>query len=313
MLQYDETIKEFRQKISRKKHLEAMLEDLNKQKYDLEDEVRILKIRKNYEQKDVDRLEGRSLSAFFYGVIGKKDEKLEKERSEAYAAAVKYDSGVRELEYVETAIRNNTQELESLAGCEEKYEKLLSEKASLIKEQDDFTAHEITKLEERISDAENQKKEIAEAVYVGEKAAECARAVISKLGDAENYGVWDLVGGGIISDIAKHGALDEAQELIEELQIQLRKFKTELADVTINDELKIDISEFLRFADYFFDNLFSDWMVLKKIQKSLEQVKSVHKSIENVLDTLGEMYAKAEAEYILSKEKLDNFIIGTDI
>ena len=37
------------------------------------------------EQADVDRLEGRSLAAFFYGVVGKMDEKLTQERAEAYA------------------------------------------------------------------------------------------------------------------------------------------------------------------------------------------------------------------------------------
>ena len=37
------------------------------------------------EQADVDRLEGHSLAAFFYQVIGKMDEKLDKERQEAYA------------------------------------------------------------------------------------------------------------------------------------------------------------------------------------------------------------------------------------
>lgn len=313
MLQYDESIKEFRQKISRKKHLEAMLEELEKQKYDLEDKVRILKIRKDYEQEDVDRLEGRSLSAFFYGVIGKKDEKLDKERSEAYAAAVKYDSGVRELEDIETAIRRNTEELKSLAGCETQYEKLLAEKSALIKARNGLQADEITKLEEQVFNAENQKKEISEAIVVGEKAAECAGKVISKLDNAESWGVWDLVGGGLMSDIAKHSALDEAQELVEELQIQLRRFKTELADVTINEELQINIGSFLRFADYFFDDFFSDWMVLRKIQKSLEQVRSVESNIENVLETLGTMHAKASEEYILFKEKLDNIIIGTDV
>ena len=54
-----------------------------------------------YKRQDVDRLEGRSLSAFFYNVIGKMDEKLTQEKQEAYAARVKYDAAARELAGIE--------------------------------------------------------------------------------------------------------------------------------------------------------------------------------------------------------------------
>ena len=47
-----------------------------------------LDVYKRQEQADVDRLEGHSLATFFYQVIGKMDEKLDKERQEAYAARV---------------------------------------------------------------------------------------------------------------------------------------------------------------------------------------------------------------------------------
>ena len=73
------------------------------------------------EQDDVDRLEGRSLSAFFYQVIGKMDEKLTKEKREAYAAKVKYDAVARELAGIEADLRECQAELEDLQDCEERY------------------------------------------------------------------------------------------------------------------------------------------------------------------------------------------------
>lgn len=313
MIHYDEQLQNLKQQILRKKHLESQLKELNSQKYDLEDKVRILKIKKDYEQEDVDRLEGRSLAAFFYGVVGKKDEKLDKERSEAYAAAVKYDAGARELEDVETAIRRSENELKALSGCEEKYESVLREKASAIKAANMLESSEIMKLEEQAICMESRKKEIGEAIFVGEEAGKAADAVIEKLNSAENWGTWDLLGGGIISDIAKHSALDEAQTLIEEMQLQLRRFKTELADVTIDAEMQINVSEFLRFADYFFDGLFTDLAVLKRISKSLEQVKNVRKQIDEVLDNLGSMYAETENSLAQAKEKLDKLVTETSV
>lgn len=48
--------------------------------------VQALEKAKQSEQADVDRLEGRTLAAFFYNAIGKMEEKLTQERREAYAA-----------------------------------------------------------------------------------------------------------------------------------------------------------------------------------------------------------------------------------
>ena len=45
------------------------------------------------------------------------------------------------------------------------------------------------------------------------------------------WATFDLFGGGLISDLAKHGHLDSAQHNVALLQSQLRRFRTELADV----------------------------------------------------------------------------------
>lgn len=69
----------------------------------------------------------------------------------------------------------------------------------------------------------------------------------------------------MLSDMVKHSHLDEAQQRVKYLQVQLRRFKTELTDVTIHADIQVSIDGFLRFADYFFDGLFADWAVLDKI------------------------------------------------
>ena len=91
---YDEKLATLQEKIARFRQLDAMLDELRKQRNDLSARVRELEVVKLDEQADVERLEGRSLASFFYNVIGKKDEQLSKERQEAYAARVKYDAAV---------------------------------------------------------------------------------------------------------------------------------------------------------------------------------------------------------------------------
>ena len=85
MAYYDEQLQLLQQKIARKNHEETKLKQLYIQREELSGKVYELKKSKLEQQKDVDQLEGGSLSSFFYAIIGKKEEKLDKEREEAYA------------------------------------------------------------------------------------------------------------------------------------------------------------------------------------------------------------------------------------
>ena len=127
MTNYDEQLKQLRQQVSRKQHLNAALNQLAPQRRELQEKVSQLEAAKLSEQADVDRLEGRSLTAFFYNVVGKKDEKLTQERQEAYAAAVKYDAALRDMDAVEQDMARYKAELMELNDCEARYDKLLAE------------------------------------------------------------------------------------------------------------------------------------------------------------------------------------------
>lgn len=97
----DSTLKELWQQVAEKKSCEAKQKELTAQRDTLADRLKMLEKSKLAEQADVDRLEGHSLAAFFYQVIGKMDEKLDKERQEAYAARVKYDAAFHNLSSVD--------------------------------------------------------------------------------------------------------------------------------------------------------------------------------------------------------------------
>ncbi len=81
----------------------------------------------------MDRLEGHSLAAFFYQVIGKMDEKLDKERQEAYAARVKYDAALHDLSSVDADLKQIQNRLARLSDCESQYQAALSEKSKASK------------------------------------------------------------------------------------------------------------------------------------------------------------------------------------
>lgn len=309
MTNFDEQIQLFRQQVEQKKRQESRLKELYAQREALNAKVDTLRKGKLDEQADVDRLEGRSLAAFFYGVIGKMDEKLDKEREEAYAASVKYDVAARELSAVEEDIRRCEARLNQLHGCEQQYEKAMENKLEVVKSGRSPAAAEIFRTEERVAYLESQAKEIQEALRAGQAALDTTNSILSSLDSAEGWGTWDLLGGGLLSDMAKHGHLDDAQKQVEHLQVQLRRFKTELTDVTIHADMRVSIDGFLHFADYFFDGLFADWAVLDKIKQSQTQMLNTKSQIEHVIDRLTTMFGSADKELKSEKEKLKNLIV----
>ena len=97
---YDERLEKLQRDAARKRRLESMLGELRAQRSELEARVSELEAIKLQEQEDVERLESGGITALFYSLVGKGEEKLTKERREAAAAALKYESAARELDSV---------------------------------------------------------------------------------------------------------------------------------------------------------------------------------------------------------------------
>lgn len=304
----DSKLKELRKKVNRYNSVSSKLEELNHQHALLkEKECELYKVRSK-ELADVERLEGRSLTSFFYAIAGKKEAKMDKEQQEAYVAAVKYDTALAELKAKEKEIVFLENELRSLKGCEEEIQQALREKSVWLKKNSPNTADKIMRHEERIAYLQGQVKEIGEAIVIGTSAHQEAEEINTELDSAESWGTWDVFGGGLITDLQKHSHLDEAQSKINYLQTLLSKFKTELADVSISADMKVQIDGFLRFADYFWDGLFADWAVLDSIHSSQEQMNQVTNKISETLKHLEKMRNAAENEIKTEETALGDLI-----
>ena len=305
----DIDLKELRQQVAEKKRLEAKLQELYTQQETLEVQTQTLEQAKLNEQADVERLEGRSLAAFFYNVVGKLDQKLDKERQEAYAAQVKYDAAARELDSVQADIARCEDQAARLAGCEERYQAALQEKAAAVRRSGNEAARKLLETETRISALESRMKEIQEAVDAGSRALQAADKVIETLDDAESLSTWDVLGGGLLVDLAKHESLDNAQERVEQLQEDLRRFKTELTDVTVEADIQVSIDGFLQFADFFFDGLFADLAVMDHIHGSQEKVQKTRDEIQGVLSRLADMQAETVEELDAEQHQADQITV----
>ena len=95
----------------------------------------------------------------------------------------------------------------------------------------------------------NYEKERQEAIDAGNRALFSLRAAQGQLNSAKNWGVVDLLGGGLITSMIKRSKMDDAQRYMEEAKRDLQTFSNELRDVSQSISLDFNSGDFLRFAD----------------------------------------------------------------
>ena len=120
----------------------------------------------------------------------------------------------------------------------------------------------------------NYRKEYQEAVAAGNRALKSLRNAQRELDSARNWGIADLLGGGMVSTFIKRSRMKEAQSLMDEAKRDMQEFRRELGDICMDENLNVKTGDFLTFADYFFDGILADWLVQDRIQKARDQAVS---------------------------------------
>lgn len=128
--------------------------------------------------------------------------------------------------------------------------------------------------------------EIREAIAAGERALNSLYAAQSKLKSARGWGFFDILGGGLLSDMLKHSKINDASICMEAAKRDLQVFRKELADVSMSYELRMDVGGFLTFADFFFDGFIADYLVQTKIAQARKQVDDAIVKVSGILAQL---------------------------
>ena len=299
--------------LSYKKRLEAMLKELKNQQEPLRKKVEQLNKSMLSERKDVDQLEGHSPAAFFYFLLGKKDEKLNEERREYYAARVKYDAARRELDAIEMDIEATEEDLADLADCEVRYAQAIEAKRISIENAGTTLSQELLEKEHTLNSLQSQAHELEEAIAAGTTALRTASDVLSSLRTVENVGYLDHFGSNPLTDMAKQETLDDARQNVEQLQIHLQKFNKELLDVPFRERMQGSIDRMLRFSDSFFDNLLEENTAPQRFQQAREQVEQVLDPILGILRQLQTRLEEVRHKQIPAKAEVDRLILEIEL
>ena len=131
--------------------------------------------------------------------------------------------------------------------------------------------------------------EIYEAVNAGQRALESLYDAREELQRARNWGIADLLGGGMFITYAKHNKINQAKNCIARAQQEMNRFGRQINDVDAFAGVDLGISDFLVFADYFFDGFVADFMVQQKINEAAGQVDEAIRRVEQLLARLKRM------------------------
>ncbi len=249
--------------------------------------VRELKRQLEKEQRDVERLESGSLGSLLATLFTDRTERLDRERREAAEALVRYEEARRWAEQLRADLEAIRAEVAELSGAEEEYRSLLAEKERRIRQAQGPAADRLLALEAEEAQARGRAREIAEARAAGTAARSGLGRVLEQLQSAEGWGAWDMFGGGWFSTMVKHSRIDAAEAELQMVRHDLDVFRRELADVGAVVNLpSVDLDGFTRFADYFFDNFFVDWMVQSKIGEARRRVEEARRQVDRLLEWL---------------------------
>lgn len=131
-------------------------------------------------------------------------------------------------------------------------------------------------------------REVEEALAAGRRALAALEEAAKSLDSAKRWGVWDILGGGLVSSAVKHARLGDARESLASARAELAAFSHELEDVREVANLDLGISDAAAVFDIAFDNVITDLMVQSQIDKAADRVDE---AIRQVRDAVGRLEA----------------------
>lgn len=275
-----------RQKLAHLSDLQQQLQTINQRIDTMESMLPSLEQSVQDEQADVDRMESGSITSLVYGILGRQEEKLEKERQEAKAAKEQYQSALRTLQELHRQKEMLTDSIAQLGNVQQEYQRHYDLEREKILGGAGPSSARLRQLEEDGRQLRSLEQELIEAQDAGDAVMDQINRIRKSLGSASTWGTIDLFTDGFFADMAKYSHMDDAQAEMQELNRLLRRFSKELQDVDAHANLSADIGSGMRFADFFFDGFFTDAMALNRIDRVKSQVENIASQVQRHLDTV---------------------------
>ncbi|MBQ7905072.1 MAG: hypothetical protein IJ361_04860 [Spirochaetaceae bacterium] len=141
----------------------------------------------------------------------------------------------------------------------------------------------------------NNLKEINDVQEIIDEILSLIDEAETKFNKARNWGFFDILGGGFITDLFKHSNLDSASDIMNKINYLLKDLQRELDEVVTPTDFSMNTNTFASFADFIFDGVLADAYMQSKIMSSLKELKNLRStllSLKSKLSSLSSNYYK---------------------
>ncbi len=278
-----------------------------------DDQVNSLLRKYEEESLDVEKIQKDSLSTTILKLVGKYEDRVDKETQEMLHAKMEYDTAVHRMEELKKERGELSNRIADLTRDKRIFEDELQRREELIKSQITGEAsEEYRKLEAHQDYLLKQLTETEEALRAAKKALDTASRAKESLDSAESWATYDMwFGDGIFSYLAKYDHIDSSQSYFDALSSQIRNLQKELKDINLSaDFFPSQIDSTTRAIDFWFDNIFTDMRVRDQIRGNQEQIRSLYGKINRVIDKLEGLKSSISYQVKDSERKMDELLIS---
>jgi hypothetical protein len=281
----DEVLHRARDRVRRLEQVRRLRAAAMDQLADVERELAGLRRVHAAEERDVDKLDRRTLTSIVAGALGTRDERLAKERAEADLARLRVEGQDARLRQLTADLAALDHEMGRLADSPRQYDQALVDAEHTLRAAGDPRAATLTQVAVRIADIVVDLREYREAQRAGEAALAAVAAVLKPLGAAQGWSTVDMVGGSF-ADLVEHDKLGRAQNAAWYAQQALDRFAREMADIGADVRPRLPHVDTRWFADVFFDNIITDALKHRRIARTYEETAKIARWLQSCIAQL---------------------------
>lgn len=311
----NEQLKDIKEKVLSIHFLNNKAADLKKKIADAETTLDKIKVNYELEKYDVEKLEKDSFSTLIIKLLGKYEDKMEKETREMIHAKIELDHALTRVDSLKGELSLINKRIMEVRKYQFAYEEELKKREKEVKERLHSKYYEeYQMLADEIDFSYKQKIEVEEALTAAKRAKNVAESAMVHLDKAEGIATYDVwFKGGILVHMAKYEQIDEAERYMNSLSSCLKDLAKELKDIEYYASPRMEgISGTERAMDYWFDNIFTDLNVRDKIRGNIEEVRNIIRKIETIIGKLTNRKNEMVRQIVQLEERKESLLLSIE-
>lgn len=301
-IQHQATLEVIQRKIQEQQNLVKMLETALSQ----------LSAEEAKELRDVERLENDSVIASFFKLVGMHEGKLTQEQAEYLSAKAEREHAAFELEEALRVVAQLESRQEAIKREAAAHRDLLEDKRRYYEAMPAEAQQRV--VYDRFAKKESEQLslcvEVSEALEVCREALLLAESAAAMLKAAEEWAMFDVAGGGLVTDVMKYDKLESAQRELKQLRGTMGRLKRELDDIEDKYVLpSFGVDSSTKNFDIWMDNVFTDYQVKAKIHEQYEAVNGLRESLVKLRERLEIKHLKAIGALKAATEALEGILL----